>query len=103
MVDDKETKQRFRADHLYGLIAHVDGSDTPFTTVTPPNDLVAAKLSADQELIATLNVGSVGEAVDTLRLAPKKIPLTDKIKRALKAVELVKLSAGHAKVISGFR
>ncbi len=61
MVDDKETKQRFRADHLYGL------SILPFDDAAYDQAMQAVKQglqSFDIPYFRTVIASSIGEAVD---------------------------------------
>ncbi|MDX2130698.1 MAG: glycine--tRNA ligase [Planctomycetota bacterium] len=63
MVDDKETKQRFRADHLIGVYAREQSHAS--ISIQTYYDIVDAAL-ADQLLPARTFVGNVGEVYDQL-------------------------------------
>lgn len=67
MVDDKETKQRFRADHLHGLGRHHAGPH--------PEDLTDVWQTTGGDWtsmpIFTVVAGSLGEAAETLRASHK--------------------------------
>ncbi|MHC5022846.1 MAG: glycine--tRNA ligase [Planctomycetota bacterium] len=71
MVDDRETKQRFRADHLYGVwIAEVTG-----TTISPVLDDLRQRIAADLTLqpIVTVIATTESEAAAIFLREAKKL------------------------------
>lgn len=73
MVDDKETKQRFRADHLCGIYVALSGQEAV--------DFLDSQADPDVTTIpvATVISGSAGEALSQL-LSDKKLQKTNGIK-----------------------
>jgi glycyl-tRNA synthetase len=61
MVDDRETKQRFRADHLYG-VRFLEASENPGPTVDDED--IALDFILDPERQGTMIASSVGEAIE---------------------------------------
>ena len=68
MVDDKETKQRFRADHLYGLyILPVADSVVPEFVEAKNSGLPSVEVPAFRSVIAS----TTGEAIEEFKKQPK--------------------------------
>lgn len=82
MVDDKETKQRFRADHLSGVfLIPADEEADEFIE----SDL--AKKLTTYEIVATVIASSAAEAAGVLISDFKKIQFIDPLRKNLKSAE----------------
>lgn len=68
MVDDKETKQRFRADHLYGL-SILPISDDAFQATE--ESTVSGLPESEVPYFKTTVAGSIGEAIETFQTEKK--------------------------------
>jgi len=87
MVDDKETKQRFRADHLFAL--HVWDTDEigPIPGIEDANGLIRNCPEASGQAVASIVASGVDEAIAMLQSQPKSIPLAPVVRSRLKGVE----------------
>lgn len=70
MVDDKETKERFRADHLFALYVFPEGTQS---FINQYAGLMAAGLSGNLEFYPrfTFIASTVGEAIEQVQSSPK--------------------------------
>ncbi|RNC82597.1 MAG: glycine--tRNA ligase [Phycisphaera sp.] len=91
MVDDKETKQRFRADHLFGLYV-IDGSEFTVGGAVPDsvewNQLALENPAYAGKIISTVIAGSVAEAIGHITQDPKQVVLDCELNLRVKKATL---------------
>ena len=70
MIDDKETKDRFRADHFYGMII----TDAPDSANFDLN-MIHEQIHVEKNVVVhhTVTAGSYGEVIDWLNQSPKEL------------------------------